>query len=440
MDEMDEIVELSSKVSNVLPFATILIKRGNSIPTSGDLLDGELGYSRGRKTLYIKDETFENVMIPAEQREEEKDYTGIIPIGYYGSSSGGGSGEGGGGGIDPFFLDYTVSITGMPPDAGAVRKILGKLEDLETTEKTNLVAAINEALNNAKVEVDEGLTKEGVAAEAKAVGDAITEIEDKIKNIAIEVDNTLTQEGMAADAAAVRVAIDTSISEAFEAYKEEQDYVNNPLAIVSFTISPSKLEKGQTTGVVTLRWQLSRKPDVLTVGNNDIYSLSISGDVEEQAKDYDENYSVFPTNQVWRIYAKDSKKEVSRTTQISYASPWYSGSAFEPAEYDSNFIRQFSKSSLNSEPNLVSDKTESLGSYISTFKYTPSTEGKYIYYCCPKGRTYSFFKGTSTFVMNPVAEVDYINWYEENLGKYVIYRTDYPNIGDFPAGITVVEA
>ena len=105
-----------------------------------------------------------------------------------------------------------------------------------------------------------------------------------------------------------------------------------------------------------------------------------------------------------------------------------------------HFIRQFSKSSLNQEQDLIADKTESLGSYISSFKYTSSTDGKYIYYCCPKGKSYSFFKGTSPFIMIPVAEVDYINWYEENLGKYVIYRTDYPNIGEFPAGITVVEA
>lgn len=444
---MDELIELSSEMSDLLPFATILIKRGNSIPSSEDLLDGELGYSRGRRTLYIKDSSFINVMIPEEQREEGKDYTGIIPIGSY-TSGGGGSGEGGGGSIS---LDYTVSIPGMAPDASAVRKLLGKLEDLETTDRSNLVAAINEALNNAKVEVDEFLTKEGVAAEAKAVGDAIAKIEDdlekavetlqtNIDGITIEVDDTLTQEGKAADAAAVREAIDKSISDAFDAYKEEQDYVNNPLAIKSFTISPNKLERGRLIDTVTLSWQLSRKPTQLTVGKTNIDSLSVSGNITEKANEYDESYSNFPTNQSWKIFAKDSKKEVEKTVQIKYVLPWYSGSALEPESYDYNFIRQFSKSDLNPDQSIIADKTESLGSFISSFKYVSSTDGKYIYYCCPKGKSYSFFKGTSPFIMNPVAEVDYINWYNENLGKYVIYRTDYPNIGDFPAGITVLEA
>ena len=378
-------------------------------------------------------------MIPVEQREEGKNYVGIVPIGSYSNNGGGGGGT--------ISLDYTVSIPGMAPDAGAVRALIGNLENLETTQRDNLVAAINEALNNAKVELDTSLTKKDVAAEAQAVGKSIKEVKEiveqlqtDIENFTIEVDETLTQEGAAADAAAVREAIDKSIADAFTAYKEEQDYVNNPLAIKSFSVSPSKLEKGNSVDIVTLKWQLSRKPDLLTVGKKEVGSANISGSITEKAEEYNENYTAFPVNQTWRIFAKDSKKEVEKNVQINYVLPWYSGSAIEPEIYDYNFIRQFSKSSLNSEQDLIADKTESLGAYISSIKYTSSTDGKYIYYCCPKGKTYSFFKGTSTFVMNPVAEVDYINWYEENLGKYVIYRTDYPNIGEFPAGITVVEA
>lgn len=401
----------------------IKIKRGALPPTKDDLLDGELGYSRNTKTLYIRDANLDN----------NATFKGIVAI------SGGSGGSGGGtGGDSDIELDTSLTIGGMAADAGAVGSALDAIKDS--------IADLE-----LETELDDSLTEEGVAAEAKAVGDAIAKIEDdlekavetlqtSIDEITIEVDDTLTQEGKAADAAAVREAIDKSISDAFDAYKEEQDYINNPLAIKSFTISPSKLERGRLIDTVTLSWQLSRKPSQLTVGKTNIDSLSVSGNITEKANEYDESYSNFPTNQSWKIFAKDSKKEVEKTVSVKYVLPWYSGSALEPENYDYNFIRQFSKSDLNPDQSIIADKTESLGSFISSFKYVSSTDGKYIYYCCPKGKSYSFFKGTSTFVMNPVAEVDYINWYEENLGKYVIYRTDYPNIGEFPAGITVVEA
>lgn len=413
----------------------IKIKRGYSVPTTDDLQDGELGFSKGTDTLYIKDSSYGGTKVPIGDQVAGKDYTGIIPIG---STSSGGNGGGGAGSIS---LDSTVSLPDWAPDAYSVRAILGYLHDLKTKDKTNLVAAINESLEkSAQVEVDTTLTQAGQAADAAAVGDAVLQLQSNIENITIEVDSTLTQEGKAADAAAVREAIDKSISDAFDAYKEEQDYINNPLAIKSFTISPSKLERGRLVDTVTLSWQLSRKPTQLTIGKKNIESLSVSGNVTEKANEYDESYSNFPTDQPWKIFAKDSKKEVEKTVQVKYVLPWYSGSALEPENYDYNFIRQFSKSDLNPDQSIIADKTESLGSFISSFKYVSSTDGKYIYYCCPKGKNYSFFKGTSTFVMNPVAEVDYINWYNENLGKYIIYRTDYPNIGDFPAGITVLEA
>ena len=401
----------------------IKIKRGALPPTKDDLLDGELGYSRNTKTLYIRDANLDN----------NETFKGIVAI-----SGGSGGSEGGTGGDSDIELDTSLTIGGMAADAGAVGSALDAIKDS--------IADLE-----LETELDESLTEEGVAAEAKAVGDAIAKIEDdlekavetlqtNIDGITIEVDDTLTQEGKAADAAAVREAIDKSISDAFDAYKEEQDYVNNPLAIKSFTISPSKLERGRLIDTVTLSWQLSRKPTQLTVGKTNIDSLSVSGNITEKASEYDESYSNFPTNQSWKIFAKDSKKEVEKTVQVKYVLPWYSGSALEPESYDYNFIRQFSKSDLNPDQSTIADKTESLGSFISSFKYVSSTDGKYIYYCCPKGKSYSFFKGTSPFIMNPVAEVDYINWYNENLGKYVIYRTDYPNIGDFPAGITVLEA
>lgn len=55
----------------------------------------------------------------------------------------------------------------------ALETIHGNLDELQTNDKSSLVAAINEAVNREGVEIDPTLSIEGRAADAKSVGDAI---------------------------------------------------------------------------------------------------------------------------------------------------------------------------------------------------------------------------------------------------------------------------
>lgn len=64
------------------------------------------------------------------------------------------------------------------PVWGQLQGMIGNLDDLETSSKDNLVAAINEAAQSgggggASVELDTTLTQSGKAADAKAVGNAL---------------------------------------------------------------------------------------------------------------------------------------------------------------------------------------------------------------------------------------------------------------------------
>lgn len=61
-------------------------------------------------------------------------------------NAGGGNGEGGGG-VSNILIDETLTFSGYAADAKVVGDRIGSLESLDTEEKTNLVAAINEVAN-----------------------------------------------------------------------------------------------------------------------------------------------------------------------------------------------------------------------------------------------------------------------------------------------------
>lgn len=64
-------------------------------------------------------------------------------------------------------LDTTLTQAGVAADAAAVGTILGDLDDLDMSDKSSLVSAINEA---AKTTVDTTLSQSGCAADSASVG------------------------------------------------------------------------------------------------------------------------------------------------------------------------------------------------------------------------------------------------------------------------------
>lgn len=71
-----------------------------------------------------------------------------------------------------------------PPVWAQIQAMIGNLDELETTARNNLVAAVNEVAQSggggSTVELDTTLTQSGKAADAKAVGDALDELEAQI--------------------------------------------------------------------------------------------------------------------------------------------------------------------------------------------------------------------------------------------------------------------
>ena len=125
------------------------------------------------------------VTIPAEVLEEPLK---TLEVGVYGLGSGG----------EPVIptvraqgpvIDPGVKPSGDPstdptlPVWGQILAQLGDLSDLSTQTRENLVAAINEVLRRLEAveEMDETLTLPGVAADAKAVGDALRALQEGLE-------------------------------------------------------------------------------------------------------------------------------------------------------------------------------------------------------------------------------------------------------------------
>lgn len=82
----------------------------------------------------------------------------------------------------------TLTINGV--QFTIVDETVGSLGDLNTTDKSSVVAAVNEVVSNAgsgsgggSVTIDATLTQEGQAADAKAVGDKLNKLKDEISEL-----------------------------------------------------------------------------------------------------------------------------------------------------------------------------------------------------------------------------------------------------------------
>lgn len=400
----------------------IKIKRGYSVPTTDDLQDGELGFSKGTDTLYIKDSTYGGTKVPVGDQVAGKDYTGIIPIG---STSGGNSG----GGAGSISLDSTVSLPDWAPDAYSVRAILGYLHDLKTKDKTNLVAAINESLEkSAQVEVDTTLTQAGQAADAAAVGEAVLQLQSDIENITIEVDDSLTEVGKAADAATVG----EKIQEIWDKINYVQFKINNFKINNGSSISK---ENGDLVKNPIFSWSYSKKPnqaELIVNLNNGEKKENINLELLQSGNYTYQNDNIYKKS-TFKLQATDEKgAKYSNEVSVSFYDCFYYGWIREPESYDDNFIKELLKNTEGS------GYTKSSG-FVSSFvqKSGPKAEERYVYYCHPvNNRTYTFLQnGSFPFPMYEVAEIEHENDYNYKT-KYKILRSSYNGIGSGKITVT----
>lgn len=81
-----------------------------------------------------------------------------------------------------------ISTDPSLPVWAQIQAMIGNLDELETTARDNLVAAVNEAAQSgggggSSIAIDTTLTQSGKAADAKAVGDALTGKQDTISDL-----------------------------------------------------------------------------------------------------------------------------------------------------------------------------------------------------------------------------------------------------------------
>ena len=196
----------------------------------------------------------------------------------------------------------TLTINGV--QFTIVDETVGSLSDLNTTDKSSVVAAINEVASNAgngsggsSVTIDATLTQEGQAADAKAVGDAIS----KVSSQNVELDTTLTQSGKAADAAAVGDKFqeqDRLIEEVTNSLPEK---LPNPQALIATGTTMGTITyDGANVAVINIPKALPNPNALIVTGTpeGDIVYNGSEGKVinipaaGESAKDVTEAYTV----------------------------------------------------------------------------------------------------------------------------------------------------
>ena len=80
-------------------------------------------------------------------------------------------------GVDP---DAAPGTDPTLPVWAQIEAMIGDLDDLDTEEKSSLVAAINEAAQSGGAALDATLSTSGMAADAKAVGDALDAVDGSL--------------------------------------------------------------------------------------------------------------------------------------------------------------------------------------------------------------------------------------------------------------------
>lgn len=235
--------------------------------------------------------------------------------------------------------------------------IVGQVLSVKSIDEEGNITweTVNPESVDVDVATDETLSVSGMAADAKAVGDAIN-------NIKIETDNSLSVEGDAADAKATGDAIQAN-SDAIQLNSDAIAEINSKIAdilyeaisITSFTNNIGTVEKGSTVANVTLSWKTNKAPTALALDGGAIDSALTSITTDSLS---------LTSNKTWTLVATDERDATStRTTKITFLNGVYYGAIDSIATIDNAAILGLTKK-LQSSKAITFTATANDGQYI----------------------------------------------------------------------------
>lgn len=225
----------------------------------------------------------------------------------------------------------------------------------------------------------------------------------------VDVDDTLTKSGMAADAKKVGDQIKQIMSQL-------EDLQYHPIEILSFSNNIGVAELGRVINEITLSWELNKTPKTVIL-NGQTMSSSLSSAQSVVLKD-----AVLKENRTFTLLVVDDRdNSAQKNTGVTFYNGIYYGVSDIPAELDSAFIRSLSRS-------LQANRAK-------TFTIDSGAE-QYIWYALPTrygtpvfnvgGFDGGFAKASTLSFMN-------LSGYTE---EYAVYRSDNSNLGKKTVKVT----
>jgi hypothetical protein len=223
-----------------------------------------------------------------------------------------------------------------------------------------------------------------------------------------DVDDTLTKPGMAADAKTVGDQIKQIAQQ-----MEDLQYV--PIEILSFSNNVGIAELGSVINEITLNWELNKTPETVILNGQIMSSRnSVQSVILKDA--------ALKENKTFTLLAVDDRdNSAQKNTGITFYNGIYYGVAGIPTELDSAFIRSLSRS-------LQANRTK-----IFTID---SGADQYVWYALPTrygapvfnvgGFDGGFAKVSALSFMN-------LSGYTE---EYIVYRSDNSSIGKKTVKVT----
>lgn len=278
----------------------------------------------------------------------------------------------------PSNTDY-VEVADLNANADLLDAAIGKLSDLETTQKGNLVQAINEANTHSAT-------------------------------IA-----TSTSAGIVKPSADFDIAADGTLS------------IYTAMAITSLSLNKASVQEiGTSVTGFDAAWTLNKTPKAQTITVTGAGDTTITADVNVRSTtaltgDAADAWAAIKGQTkssgtlAVSIHVKDTRDaEETKTASIQWLNGVYTGAAAIPATINSAFIRTLTKS-------LQSGKSK-------TFTVNAAT-GAYIWYACPvRYGTPNFNVGGFDGGFSKIATLDYTNpsGYTES---YQVWRSDNAGLG-----------